>query len=295
MQTAPIRDDARDFLGVIALELADAQPAHAALRQTDAATLAQLLGHDLQLLDDAAGTLDLVLAAAHFDPAEVLRGGWPLHRRLQALHARAPGDKTHARLIALGADATGDIPQPLQCDASLQGGRLRVLPFLLSGEGATTVAERLEDVLLDRGMARAETALFAQEHFGARIEHARYLSVHDLAAMMSMQYAHMGLEPLWPLIETALFAPDGDAWLDAPPEPLVHYRAGEAHIALFTPDAWEAHYIGRDTGIDAEKLERQFGYFEARQRQIASVLQAHGIDVTFDCCAGRDDPRQALA
>ena len=88
-------------------------------------------------------------------------------------------------------------------------------------------------------MAAADTALLAQESFGARIEHARYLTVHDLTAIMAMQYQHQGLQPLWPVIETALLAPDEEEWLDAPPEPLLRYASGEVQIALLDPGAWQ--------------------------------------------------------
>lgn len=154
--------------------------------------------------------LDLVFAAAHFDPAEVLRPGWPIHRRLEELQMRAPGRNQGPRLLAFGTDAQGDVPLPFQADASLVGGGLRVVPFLLTGSDVATtnaVAEALEDTLLANGMAHADTALMAQNTFGARIEHARYFTVNDLAAMMSMQYDNQGLAALWPLIETAIMAP----------------------------------------------------------------------------------------
>ncbi|MBP8908565.1 MAG: hypothetical protein KBG34_04000, partial [Pseudoxanthomonas sp.] len=78
--------------GVVALELAGGlAPERAALGQGPGGELATLVGRDLALLVDQVRDLDLVLAAAHFDPAEALRPGWPLHQRLLELHARAPG------------------------------------------------------------------------------------------------------------------------------------------------------------------------------------------------------------
>lgn len=278
---------ATHVLGVMALELAPGtQPGRQALPQADAGRLAALLGRDLAALVPEVRALELTLAAAHFDPAEALRPGWPLHRRLDELRLRAPGRHDGPRMIAFGADAQGSVPLPLRADADLQGGSLRVLPFLLVGEAAVaaTVAAQLEDILLDRGMAQADTALCAQESFGTRIEHARYLTLHDLVAMTALQYANMGLEPLWPVIETALLAPQDEAWLDAPPEPLLRYAHGEAHIALFSPDHWRRRYLA-DTAIDADTLARRFAHFEARQRQLAAVLQAHGVPVTFAHCA----------
>ena len=66
--------------------------------------------------------LDFVFAGAHFDPAEVLRPGWPVHRRLEELQMRAPGRSQGPRLLAFGAGADGDVPLPFQAEAALTGG-----------------------------------------------------------------------------------------------------------------------------------------------------------------------------
>ncbi|RMH93178.1 hypothetical protein EBB59_06480 [Lysobacter pythonis] len=279
-------------LALMALEwMPDAPPPHPALAQQEAGQLAERIGHDLALLVPAVASLDLLLLGAHFDPAEVLRPGWPVHRRLHELRLRAPGRGGGPRIIAFGADGE-DVPQPLHADAAFQGGTLRVLPLLLAGQDAAAVGAELEASLLDRGMARSETALQAQAAFASRIEHARYLTVHDLAAMTALQYRHMGLEPLWPLIETALLAPGEEVWLDAPPEPLLRFKDGEVRIALFSDLAWRRRYAP----VEAEpaRLERMRGYFEARQRQLAAVLGAHGIDVTYVDCPADADPRIVL-
>lgn len=273
--------------GVLALELSPGSGlSRDALAQDEAGALAALLARDLSALVEDAGALDLVFAAAHFDPAEALRPGWPLHTRLGELHHRAPRGGGQARIMAFGADRDGAVPLPLQCEEELRGGQLRVLPFLLTGEPAAVaaIAGRLEAVLLDRGMAGAETALYAQQAFGTRIEHARYLTVHDLAAMTALQYRNQGLDALWGVIETALLAPGREAELDSPPEPLLRYARGEARIALFPPDAWRRRCLPAGTEDDAARLGRLYELFQARQRQFAAVLRAHGIDVVFAHC-----------
>ena len=93
------------FRGVFALELAGGQkPGLAALSPDEAGALAAAIGRDLVRMAPGVSGLDLVLAAAHFDPAEALRPGWSLHRRLQELHARAPGRGEGPRVLAFGAD-----------------------------------------------------------------------------------------------------------------------------------------------------------------------------------------------
>ena len=132
-------------------------------------------------------------------------------------------------------------------------------------------------------MAAADTALALQDGLAAQVEHARYLSLHDLLAMIALQYRNVGLEPLWSLLETALLEPAAESWLDAGPEPLAHYADGEVRIALFDPGAWHARYA--PGAADCSALERGFEYFQARQRQFAAVLEAHAVPVQFVHCA----------
>ena len=283
------------FRGAFALELAGgAAPGQAALRPEQAGELAARMGRDLATLVEGVSGLDLVLAAAHFDPAEALRPGWPLHRRLQELHARAPGRGEGPRVLAFGTDADGTVPMPLQADPALAGGGLRVLPFVLAGPAAAvaTVADALEEKLLALGMAQPETALAAQDGFAARIEHARYLSVHDLAAMMAMQYDTQGLAPLWNLVEAALLAPQAVEWLDQGVEPLLRLENGEVRMALFDPAGWCAHYQGGEG--DCDRLQRVYEHFLARQRQFAAVLEAHGLPVLYVHCDATADARTQL-
>ncbi|MEO6365577.1 MAG: hypothetical protein ABIO38_05960 [Luteimonas sp.] len=285
------------FFGVMALECAhDARAVRDALQQADAATLADLLGRDLATLVPAARDLDLAVAAVHFDPAEVLRADWPLHARLNDLRLRAPQHAHGPRVIAVGADANGDAPEMFRADPEMREGALRVVPFVLGGDAdiVANVSQAFEDNLLDLGMAKADTALHAQDAFGAKIEHARYLTVYDLAAMTGLQYRNQGLERTWELLETVMLTPDVEAWIDALPEPLVRYAGREVRMALFTPNAWRARYASERLGDDTARLERGYDYFEARQRQVASVLQAHGVTVVFVHCDDAAHARSVL-
>ncbi|WP_256645855.1 hypothetical protein [Thermomonas paludicola] len=272
------------FRGFIAIELRDGElPERAALSAASAGEVAALLGRDLAKLAADVMACDLALMAAHFDPAEALRPAWPLHQRVLELLQRAPGQAQGPRAIGFGADAQGQLPPPMQADASLAGGGLRVMPFVLRGDAVGTAGEVLEDLLFDRGMAEADIALALQDGLGARVEHIRYLSLHDLLAMIAMQYQNVGMDALWSLLDAALLEPDTEFLLDAPPEPLVRYASGEIRIALLDPAAWQQRNAPDDT--DRDRLERGFAGFQMRQRQYAAVLQAHGLPVNFVHCA----------
>jgi hypothetical protein len=295
----------RPCLCVLALELRPGtQAARVALDPVAAAELAGDIARDLAALVPDAAALDLAVLGAHYDPVELLRQGWPLHAALDALALRAPSVADQAsengRVLAFGTHG-GALPDAVPApDVDYMQGALRLLPFLLRGDAdaqarVAWVAESFEQILIDRGMAGAATALQAQDAFGATIEHARYLTIHDLAALMAMQYEHAGLASLWPLVEAALLAPDEEVWLDAPPEPLLRLSDGEARIALLDAEAWRAGgFAQAGVGDDLEKLERAFEQFEARQRQFATVLAAHAIPVTFDHCPLGRDPRELL-
>jgi len=287
-------DTALSFLGALAIEMVPGTMAAQPHSETEAAgALAQLIARDLAKLAPSASALDLIVAAALFDPVELLRPRYPVHAELERLLALAPG-ANGGRVIALGA-SNGALPVGLNPDPAFANGPMRLLPFVLRGDAGavSSTGSHLEEVLLDIGMAGADTALLAQSTFAASIEHARYLSVNDLAAMIAMQYDHVGLGAVWPLIETALFAPDQEHWLDAPPEPLLRVSAGEAHIALLDCEAWAQ---GGFTTLDNDdaRLSRAFDRFQMRQRQIAALLEAHGIPVTFDYCPTGADARALL-
>ncbi len=281
-------------LGAFALELSpQTRAGSACLQQAAAGELAALLARDLARWVPEVRDCDFTVLAALFDPVEILRPGFPLHAELERLTAQAPG-QGQARIMALGANENA-LPETLAPAKEFAEGPFRLVPFLLRGDAELikTVGEQLEASLLDIGMAPADTALLAQENFQAQIEHARYLTVHDLAAMMAMQYEHAGLKNVWPLIETALLAPDETCWCDAMPEPLALYRDREIHMTLMDADDWQnLGYCGDE--ITPERCEFLFEQFEMRQRQMAALFRAHGLEVTFEHCAKGKDPRQVL-
>ena len=148
--------DAVHVLGALALELrGDAAVARDTLASGEVETLGGLVARDLAALVPDAARLDLVTVGAHYDPVELLRPGWPLHRELDQLAARAPG-VAGGRVIAFGAH-DGRLPGTLAPSTEHAGGPLRLVPFVLGGDAdvASTVGEAFELQLLERGMAAA--------------------------------------------------------------------------------------------------------------------------------------------
>jgi hypothetical protein len=287
-------DSNLSLLGVIALELRpQTQAARLHLGQAQAGEWAALIAQDVARLLPGADELDFAVLAAHYDPVELLRPQWPKHAELQRLLTQAPRRGLSSRVLAFGSDDA--LPDAWQADGSLAQGHFRVVPFILQGDASQIkpVGDAMETRLLETGMIHAAAALYAQQAFGCDIEHARLMSLHDCLAMTAVQYDHAGLSALWPVIETALLRSEQTAWLDQKPEPLICYRDREAHIALMDHDVWFANGFALDVK-DAEKAERFFQHYEARVRQIAALLEAHGIPVMHEHVAQGKDPMQVL-
>ena len=85
-------------------------------------------------------------------------------------------------------------------------------------------------------------------------------------------------------------------WLDAAPEPLLQLSGSEVRMALFDPAGWCAHY-GHDhaAGDACERLRPLYEHYLVRQRQLAAVLEAHGIDVLYVHVEPGIDARTALS
>ncbi|HWS41232.1 MAG TPA: hypothetical protein VN247_08115 [Arenimonas sp.] len=280
--------------GLLAIELCPGQQmAYAELTVAQASQLAEAVAGDLKTWIEPLNDIDISVAGVAYDPVEILRPGWPLHQELAKLSLLAP-KSLEARVMSIGANTNG-MPDALRPHIEFQNGPLRLIPYVLSGP-ATSIAQvqnTLEEDLMERGMASASTALLAQELFSVAIEHARYMTLHDLVALMAMQYNHNGLEPVWPIIETALLAPQKTYWLEAPPEPLIFFEKNTAHIAMLDYHQW-ALLQPDAKDLNCEQFERQFQMFQMRQRQIASLLEAHGLEVNFDFCPNAAMAKQVL-
>lgn len=262
------------------------------LSVSEASELGASIAEDLRTWIEPHTDIELSIAGACFDPVELLRQKWPIHTEIARLTHLSP-KSAEARLLCLGADS--QMPEGLQPELEFQGGPLRLVPIVFSGpeHAIAQVQNKMEAELMERGMAGATTALLAQEVFSVAVEHARYMTLHDLVALMAMQYQHNGLEPVWPIIETALFAPEQSAWLDGAPEPLIYFEKNTAHIALLDYHQW-ALMQSNLLHQSAERLETHFQQFQMRQRQLAALLEAHGIEVHFDFCPDMKSAKKIL-
>lgn len=236
-----------------------------ALAQPLANQLAFELGKQLPSLDG----LGLVWMAACYDQAQILRPELPVHSALAALYSagtRNTGDTTgtnSAQVMTLQA-LRGAAPVPaLKVDERLLGGAMVLLPFAIIGsaERVNEARQILEEKLLDTGLTDARTAFMLNQALGCDAEHARLMTLDDLAALCAVQLEHAGLGPVWEILEAAIFRPSIS----------VSTQIGCATLH------WHAGHLTIETAGPGELTAAQYSDLVLQARQASAVLNAHGL------------------
>lgn len=280
--------------GVLALELSPGTVPSAFTLSRDAAdTLARLIADDLVRLLPAergrpgADQADLLVLGALYDSVQVLHPGWPLFAGLAELahHSQALAGGEGGRIVAFGAHA-GEMPgEALQPRVPGPPSPLLLLPWTFSAPEpiANDLGTRMESVFMAKGEAGRETADFLMRTLDMRLEHARYLTRHDLCAMICSQLEHAGFSALWQMLEFALLYPERSGEASTARGQRLEFRDGAVHIALPAFAHWVAAY-----GVGRSRDERVLDYagwlFELRQ--YVALLNAHGVAVHFVGDAG---------
>ncbi len=237
------------------------------LAQPLANQLAFELGKQLPSLDG----LGLVWMAACYDQAQILQPGLPVHSALAALYTagmRNSGDAVganSAQVMTLQA-LRGAAPVPaLKVDERLLGGPVVFLPFAIVGSANLVNKARaiLEEKLLDTGLTDARTALMLNQALGCDAEHARLMTLDDLAALCAVQLEHMGLAPVWQILEAAIFRPDIS----------ISTQIGCAALS------WHAGKLQFETAGPGNLSLAAYSDQVLEARKASAVLSAHGLAV----------------
>ncbi|MGD9583001.1 MAG: hypothetical protein AB7V26_04920 [Lysobacterales bacterium] len=261
--------------GLLAVELIpDSALPSLALPVESAGLLGEAIADDLLRLLPGCDRLGLAVAAALYDAAQILRPGWPIFTRLGELHGRAQRGAWQPAVCSFGA-AAALMPDPLlEPDRRLIGSPLLLIPWTLIGPAAAAdaIAARMEQVLVETGLAAARTALLLNEACSIKVDHARYLSRHDLCAISATQYQNLGQDALWSLIECALLSPEREETVTA---------------------ASGRRYRWRDGAVEyADPTEGDGAAADPEASLFAAVLAAHGVQMTDD---GRQKTENAVA
>jgi hypothetical protein len=245
----------------------------------------QVLAHiatDLASLLPAISRCALSMAGALFDQTQILRPQFPVLKALQDLQQSSnPGSDFQSRLLSIGSDQ-GQMPvAELQPLADIPLGLLQILPLLLSGPAdlIEELNEEMEHRFLDQGQLSAHSAKSLESQFLVSINHARFMTLTDLNAMLRMQLDHFGFLPLWELLDAAINTPDRILEANSTDGHQFKWQDGAVHSVFETFDWWATHGGGVDLPAEDQQLQTAYVDWTRIYRQYLTLLNAHGIDV----------------
>ncbi len=269
--------------GLIAIERPPVPLQTQAVEKTKAQALGRTLSMELAAALSAQDTpatrpaAEMALVAALYDPAEWLQPGFPRFTHLlQYLQAATSGEENKGTLLTIGCNTQGELPKGLETGPEHHLAPLLVLPFVLTTDDHH-MAKRFEAQLMDRGLLSPRATQQLSQALGTPVEHANFLSLLDMAAMMRTQFEHAGFLPEWEVIETALFNQAPRLRQHSPFHNEYFLYQNMVFSPFFSFDFWTAHGPGATMGAH----ERSKGWLRwlQRQRQATAVMQAHGLDV----------------
>lgn len=254
-------------------------------RLLDKAEAEQMLAH--LATDLAAGIPEtrhcaLSMAGALYDQTQLLHPGYPVYARLESLLEESFRDEDfEPRLLSIGA-LSGQMPEAeLQPGKDIPLGLLQTLPLLVSGEAELVgrLADTMEHGFLESGQLSAHSARALEANFGIAVNHARFMTLTDLNAMLRLQLEHFGFLPLWELLDAAINQPGEPLAVAAGRGQRFRWDGRAVRAEFETFDHWAQRGGGRDLAAGDQSLAREYAEWTREYRQYLATLQAHGVAV----------------
>ena len=256
-----------------------------------AADAEQMLAHvdaDLRtLLPDITGC-SLIAVGAVYDQVQVLRPGYPVFRALESVARGDAGDATEKRTFRAGLVSVGGqdgaLPDPdLQPLGDIPLGLMQLLPVVVHGPEARVreLGQAMEYRFLEEGQVSAHSAAWLENAFDIGIQHARFMTVTDLNAMLRMQLEHFGFLPLWELLDGTLHGKAPVLGVKGSMGQPFELREGAVHVEFQSFDHWANGGAGAGKDATRQQLAAAYADWTREVRQYATTLAAHGLPVRF--------------
>jgi hypothetical protein len=258
----------------------------------------QILAHvsaDLTRHFPQINSCSLSLAGALFDQTQLLRPGFPIYTCLESLQVEAgPGKNVTPGLLCVSAEK-GKMPHSqLQPEKGIPLGLLQTLPVSCYGEVALIedLSAQMEHRFLESGQLSAHSAKALEANFGIAVNHARFMTVTDLNAMLHLQLDHFGFLPLWQLLDAAINEETQELCLHGQAGQSFTWTGEAVRCTFETFDFWATNGTGKKLPADRQLLADSYSEWTREYRQYLTTLEAHGVPVIQFAA---NDPDQELA
>ena len=253
------------------------------LDDSDAEQLLAHLAADLNSLLPGIARCSLITAGALFDQTQVLRPAYPIFKALESALLAEGAEGFRPGLVSIGSKNSKMPLDALQPQEDIPLGLLQLMPLVIHGL-AIEVAElgqTMEYRFLEEGQISAHTANWMEAAFGISINHARFMTLTDLNAMLRMQLDHFGFLPLWELLDSALNDRTEPMQVETECGQSFTWREGAVHTEFETFDHWTSRGGGCAMAGAYQVLVSGYGDWTRKIRQYLTTLKAHGVDMVF--------------
>ena len=252
----------------------------------DRAAAEQVLAHistDLTGMFPAISQCTLSMVGALFDQTQILRPQLPVYTALETLQQSGnPGGEFQPRLLSIGA-SNGQLPvQELQPFEHIPLGLLQILPLLISGP-EQQVDELITDMelrFLEQGQLSAHSAKAIESHFLVSVNHARFMTITDLNAMLRLQLEHYGFLPLWELLDAAMTRRSDILDIETPGGLKFKWKNGAVYSFFESFDWWATYGDGAALSSADQQLQIAYADWTREYRRYLTMLTAHGVQVS---------------
>lgn len=246
----------------------------------------QVMAHvaaDLTSMFPAISRCALGMAGALFDQTQILRPQLPVFTALETLQQTSnPGEDFQARLLSVGA-SEGKMPLPdLQPFENIPLGLLQILPLVISGppEQVDELTQQMEHRFLEQGQLSAHSAKGLESHFQISVNHARFMTITDLNALLRLQLEHFGFLPLWELLDAAMTANTSRLEISTADGLEFKWRDGAVHSFFESFDWWANYGSGKNKLAADQQLQSDYADWTREYRRYMTMLAAHGVKVS---------------
>lgn len=246
----------------------------------------QVLAHiaaDLTAMFPDINHCSLSMAGALFDQTQILRPALPVYAALETLQQSSnPGTDFQARLLSIGS-SEGQMPvKELQPFDNIPLGLLQILPLLITGpaEYVEQLIDEMEHRFLEQGQVSAHSAKALESQFKISINHARFMTITDLNALLRLQLEHYGFLPMWELLDAAMTPSAGTLEVSSTGGLKFKWQDESVHSYFQSFDWWAQYGEGAKISANDQQLQSAYANWTREYRRYLTMLTAHGVRVS---------------
>lgn len=244
------------------------------LEQEEIKQLNTQISKELQNIIPNLNDSTFAIVGGLYQSSEILQPGFPIHSQLrQYANAALKGENNRRNQLVIGANDS-ELPEGLRHNPTVQITPLLLIPFVIITEDDES-KNVFEKQLMHKGMGSVDLLQQLQKVIGVKIRHTNFMTVLDLAAMMHNHLQMAGFEPLWNILEQALFNQNPETKAVTPQHNEFYLSKKIVFTPFFSYMMWSKHGPAKDL----DNKQEAYLHYTQVQRQYVATLKEHGLDV----------------